>query len=68
MELNSSGKKKHALSLEMLWFAGIDERKTSRKCLIKVRSFPGRTCSDMCHYLVPILEKSRPCDIACCNK
>ena len=37
--------------------AGIDERKMSSKHLIKVRSFPGATCSDMYHYLVPILER-----------
>ena len=37
--------------------AGIDERKMSNKRLIKVRSFPGATCSDMYHYLVLILEK-----------
>ena len=37
--------------------AGIDERKMSSKRLIKVRSFPGATCSDMYHYLVPILER-----------
>ena len=36
----------------------IDERKISRKRLIKVRSFPGATCFDMYHYLVPILEKN----------
>ena len=38
-------------------FASIDERKMSSKRLIKVRSFPGATCSDMYHWLVPILEK-----------
>ena len=38
-------------------FAGIDERKMSSKRLIKVSSFLGATCSDMYHYLVPILEK-----------
>ena len=44
--------------------AGIDERKMSGKRLMKVRSFPGATCSDMYHYLLPILEeKPRPCDI-----
>ena len=37
--------------------AGIDDRKTSSKRLIKVRSLPGATCSDMYHYLVPILER-----------
>ena len=37
--------------------AGIDERKMSSKRLIKVKSFPSATCSDMYHYLVPILEK-----------
>ena len=37
--------------------AGIAESKMSSKHLIKVRSFPGATCSDMYHYLVPILEK-----------
>ena len=37
--------------------AGIDESKMSSKRLIKVRSFPGATCSDIYHYLVPILEK-----------
>ena len=37
--------------------ASIGECKMSRKHLIKVRSFPGATCSDMYHYLVPILEK-----------
>ena len=37
--------------------AGIDERKMSTKRLIKVRTFPGPTCSDMDHHLVPILEK-----------
>ena len=37
--------------------AGNDERKMSRKCLIKVRSFPGASCSDMYHYLIPILER-----------
>ena len=37
--------------------AGIAERKMSNKHLIKVRSFPGATCSDRYHYLVPILEK-----------
>ena len=36
----------------------IDERKISRKRLIKVRSFPGATYFDMYHYLVPILEKN----------
>ena len=37
---------------------GIDERKMLSKRLKKVRSFPGATCSDMYHYLVPILEKN----------
>ena len=37
--------------------SGIDERKMSSKRLIKVRSFPGATCPDMYHYLVPILER-----------
>ena len=37
--------------------AGIDERKMSRKRLIKVRSFPVATCSDRYHYLLPIFEK-----------
>ena len=37
--------------------AGIDERKMSTKRLIKVRSFPGATCSDIYHYLVTILER-----------
>ena len=37
--------------------AGIDERKMSNKRLIKVKSFPGATYSDMYHYMVPILEK-----------
>ena len=37
--------------------AGIDEGKMSSKRLIKVRSFPGATCSDMYHCLVPILER-----------
>ena len=37
--------------------AGTDERKISSKLLIKVRSFPGAACSDMYHYLVPILER-----------
>ena len=37
--------------------AGIGERKMSSKHLIKVRSFPGATCPDMHHYLVPILER-----------
>ena len=37
--------------------AGIDERKMSSKRLIKVKSFPSATCSDMYHDLVPILEK-----------
>ena len=32
--------------------AGIDERKMSTKRLIKVRTFPGPTCSDMNHCLV----------------
>ena len=35
----------------------IDERKISSKRLLKVRSFPGATCSDMYYYLVPILDK-----------
>ena len=39
--------------------AGIAERKMSSKRLIKVRSFPGATCSDRYHYLVPILEKKK---------
>ena len=38
--------------------ADIDERKMSSKRLIKVNSISGTTCSDMYHYLVPILEKS----------
>ena len=38
--------------------AGIHERKMSSKRLIKVRSFPGASCSDMYHYLVPILERN----------
>ena len=37
--------------------AGIDERKMSRKRLIKVRLFPVATCSDRYHFLEPILEK-----------
>ena len=37
--------------------AGIDMRKMSSKRLMKVRTFPGATSSDMYHYLVPILEK-----------
>ena len=37
--------------------AGIDGCKMSSKLLIKVKSFPGATCSDMYHDLVPILEK-----------
>ena len=37
--------------------ASIDERKMSSRRLVKVRSFPGATCSDMYHYLVPILER-----------
>ena len=37
--------------------AGIDEHKMSNKRLIKVKSFPGATYSDMYHYMVPILEK-----------
>ena len=40
--------------------ASIDERKISSKCLIKVRSFPGATCSDMYQCLVRILEKKNP--------
>ena len=39
--------------------ADIDERKMSSKRLIKVRSFPGATYSDMYYYLVPILETNR---------
>ena len=38
--------------------AGIDMRKMSSKRLMKVRTFPGATSSDMYHYLVPILEKN----------
>ena len=38
-------------------FADIDKRKMSSKRLIKVRSFPGETCFDIYHYLVPILER-----------
>ena len=37
--------------------AGTDKRKLSSKRLIKVRSFPGATCFDIYHYLVPILER-----------
>ena len=37
--------------------AGIDDCKTLNKCLIKIRSFPGATCSDMYHYLFHILER-----------
>ena len=36
---------------------GIDERRMSRKRVIKVRKFPGATISDMYHYLMPLLEK-----------
>ena len=36
----------------------IDERKMSNKRLIKVRSFPGATCSYMYQYLVAILKKN----------
>ena len=39
--------------------AGIDEHKMTSKRLIKVRSFPRATSSDMYHYFVPILE-SKP--------
>ena len=38
--------------------AGTDERKMSSKCLIKVTSFPGTTCSDMYHYLVLFLKEN----------
>ena len=37
--------------------AATDEHKMSSKLLIKVSSFLGATCSDMYHYLVPILER-----------
>ena len=36
---------------------GIDERRMSSKRVIKVRKFPGATVSDMCHYLILLLEK-----------
>ena len=36
---------------------GIDERRMSSKRVIKVRKFPGATISDMCHYLILLLEK-----------
>ena len=35
----------------------IDENRMSRKFKIKVRPFPGAITEDMCHYLVPLLEK-----------
>ena len=38
--------------------AGIDEHKISDKYLIKVRTFPCATCSNMYHYLVLILQKT----------
>ena len=38
--------------------SNIDERKISSRRNIKVRSFPGASCEDMKHYLVPILEKT----------
>ena len=36
---------------------GIDERRMSRKRVIKVRKFPVATISDMYHYLIPLLEE-----------
>ena len=56
-ELNTAGQKDHKLSLEISMVAATDEHKMSSKLLIKVRSFLGATCSDMYHYLVPILER-----------
>ena len=40
--------------------AGIDERKMSSKRLIKVRSFPGATWSDMYSYLVFLFLEEKP--------
>ena len=36
---------------------GTDERRMSRKWVVKVRKFPGATISDVYHYLIPLLEK-----------
>ena len=39
-------------------FLGIDECKMLSTDLMKVRKFPGATCSDLNYYLLPILEKT----------
>ena len=36
---------------------GLDERKMSRKRVVKVRKFPRATTDDMYHYLMPLLQK-----------
>ena len=57
MELNTADQKEHTLPLEILWLPVLMPSKMPSKRLIKLRSFPGATCSDMYHYLVPILER-----------
>lgn len=37
---------------------GIGEHRMSSKCLIKVRTLPGATCSDIYHCLAPVLKKN----------
>ena len=43
--------------------SGIDECKMSSKRLIKASSFPGVTCCDMYHYLIPILVSYTYCPL-----
>ena len=37
---------------------GIVEHRMLSKCLIKVRTLPGVTCSDIYHCLAPVLKKN----------
>ena len=40
-----------------LMLEGLDERKMSRKRVVKVWKFPGATTDDMYHYLMPLIQK-----------
>ena len=38
-------------------FTGIDEKRPSKNCLVKVHDFRGATLADINHHIIPILKK-----------
>ena len=58
IKLNTAGQNERVLSLETLWFLVLMNTTMLSKRHIKVRTFSGATCSDMYHFLLPVLEKN----------